>query len=141
MMRGAPWWAGGVRPRLRWRHRTQTGWEPFAEFRFAPPVDLHETGESVVVTVDLPGVKREDLEISVEGDSLLVLKGRRSAGESQGPEYVCCERPVGRFAREIELPAPVDAGRVRATLRDGVLELILPKSRAALPHRIAVAAD
>lgn len=140
MMRGAPWWAGGVRPRLRWRHRTETGWEPVAEFLFAPPVDLYETAENVVVTVDLPGVTREDLEISVEGETLLVLKGRRAAAESQGIEYACCERPAGRFAREIELPAPVDAGGVRAALRDGVLELVLPKSRAALPHRIAVAA-
>jgi HSP20 family protein len=111
-----------------------------AHHLYIPAADLSDGGERFVAKLDLPGVLREDLEISVEG-GLLSIKGERKPDVTEEECLLSSERPVGRFVRMIELPTEIETGNVRATLRQGVLEIVLPKSRAAAREKVAVAVE
>jgi len=104
---------------------------------FIPEVDLYDTGSSVVIKVDLPGVPRENLDISTE-DGALTISGHRDPAGPEEAGCVSCERPVGRFARRIDLPKDVDVEQVTATLRNGVLEIVLPKTAKAAVRKVTV---
>jgi HSP20 family protein len=104
---------------------------------FVPETDLYDAGGAFVVRVDLPGVQERDLNIAVDG-SKLTIRGQREADGPRDESYVYCERPVGRFARTIELPESVDADYVKATLKQGVLEIALPKNKVATAKTVAV---
>jgi HSP20 family protein len=91
----------------------------------------------VLVEAELPGVKDEDLEISVTGNELL-LKGRRPDIEEKNVAFHRRERSAGDFERVLRLPAEIDAQKVEASLADGVLLLTLPKAEAAKPKKITV---
>ncbi len=104
---------------------------------FVPEMDLYDAGAMFVVRLDVPGVREEDLEITAEG-STLTIGGRRDASVSRDECSLCCERPAGRFARTMELPEGVDPDRVKATLKLGVLEITVPKSKATAAKRVAV---
>ncbi|MDQ7820364.1 MAG: Hsp20/alpha crystallin family protein [Armatimonadota bacterium] len=106
-----------------------------------PAVDLYDAGDSLVARVDLPGVRPEDVEVTVDEGRLLSVRASRKADDVREDAYLCCERPAGRFARTIELPVEVDADRVKASLKMGVLEIVLPKSREPAPRKIAVAVE
>jgi HSP20 family protein len=98
----------------------------------ALPLDVHETAEALIVSAEVPGLAQKDFEVSLEGD-VLTLKGekRSEPGEArEGTRWL--ERWSGSFERRLALPFPVDAERVRATLRDGVLEVVLPKPAPAV---------
>ena len=96
------------------------------ERSWAPPTDVYETTEDLVISVELPGVKEKDVHLSVVGD-VLSLRGQRVAnGEIREENYHRIERWSGSFERHIQLPIPVQADRVRATYRDGVLDIRLP---------------
>lgn len=105
-----------------------------------PAMNVWQDGESVYVEAELPGIKLEDLEISVTGGTLLTVKGSRAATPPDQAE--CCgqERAVGSFDRSIELPVSVDASSVEAHLEDGVLSIRLPGSPDSRSTRIAVKA-
>lgn len=106
--------------------------------RTFPPVNVWECEGELFVEAELPGVKSDDLEISVVGQQL-AIKGRRVDAEPR--EEVAFhrrERGAGQFARSIDLPVDVDANRVEAKLTDGVLLITLPKAEAAKPRRIEV---
>jgi HSP20 family protein len=104
---------------------------------FAPDVDLHDAGVVLVARVDVPGMKPADLTVSIE-DGVLKIEGHREAQGSGGEAYLCCERPTGRFVRTLRLPPSVDVGSARATLGDGVLEIILPKGEEHSLARVVV---
>ncbi len=104
---------------------------------FLPKTDLYDAGATFVVRVDLPGVQEGDLNITVEGRTL-TIRGQREADGPRDESYLYCERPVGRFARTIELPESVDADYVKATLKQGVLEITLPKNKTAAVKKVAV---
>ena len=107
---------------------------------WTPAVDIYERGEDLVFRVEVPGVKKEDLEISVE-NGVLQLKGQRKREqEYQDENAYRIERSYGTFTRSFSLPTTVDASRVTAQYRDGELEVVLPKSDAAKPKRIEVKA-
>lgn len=104
----------------------------FGDFRSAqlhPQVDVVDTGESVTVAAELPGVAREDLEVMVEGDAL-VLRGEKRH-EFEGREEGCyhLERTFGHFERRIPLPEDVDPGEAQATFENAVLCVRFPKTR------------
>ena len=112
--------------------------------RFAPgpagwvlPVDLHETLEQYVITAELPGLQRDDLQIDVH-DGQLTLSGVRRARGTPCEQYHRVERGHGSFSRTFQLPVPVDAGRVTADLRDGVLTVICPKTVEPGGRRIRI---
>jgi HSP20 family protein len=101
-----------------------------------PAVNTWEDGDNVYVEAELPGLKGDELEISVVG-SELTLRGQRSPGDESTP-YHRRERGTGPFSRVVELPAPVDADAVSASLDSGVLLVTLPKSADAKPRKIQV---
>lgn len=104
---------------------------------FVPAADLYDADAVFVVRVDLPGVREEDLQIIIEG-STLMIRGRRNADGPWDARYLCYERPVGFFARTIELPGGVAADHVKATLKLGVLEITLPKSKTTAVKMVTV---
>ena len=107
---------------------------------FVPETDLYDAGAIFVVRVDLPGVQEGDLNITAEG-STLTIRGQREADGPRDERYLYCERPVGRVARTIELPESIDADYVKATLKQGVLEITLPKNKAAAVKKVSVTLD
>ncbi len=95
-----------------------------------PPVDLHETPEHYVVTAELPGLTREDLQIQVH-DGLLTLAGERRTRDGGYDQYHRIERGHGTFTRTFQLPIPIEVNAITADLIDGVLTVICPKSAEA----------
>jgi HSP20 family protein len=105
--------------------------------RAFPALNVWETGDELFVEAELPGVKSENVEISVVG-SELTIKGERPEAEQEGAGFHRRERGVGPFTRVLRLPVDVNADRVQASLKDGVLLITLPKSEAAKPRKIQV---
>ena len=105
---------------------------------FEPDLEVREENDHFLVRCDLPGIRKEEIEVSVRGN-LLTLKGeRKRETESKGKDYFYSERSYGAFSRTLELPTEVDAEKVKATFKDGVLELALPKVESAKPKQIKV---
>lgn len=101
-----------------------------------PPMNVRLDENGAEVTAELPGVKPDDLDISVH-DHTLTLKGHREPGEGEGTWHRR-ERAFGQFARSLQLPFEPDADNVEATCRDGVLKLRLHRSEADTPKKITV---
>ena len=103
-----------------------------------PKLDVIDRDNEVVVKAEVPGVKKEDLEISVTGD-LFTVKGktRREEKEEKG-EYYRCEVSQGSFSRTVTLPAMVDEASAKAQLKDGMLEVTLPKTEKAKKRAIKI---
>ena len=105
---------------------------------WAPAVDIAERKDAYAVTVELPGVKLDDLEITLE-DGLLTIQGERHfTNDSSEEQYHRVERSSGPFRRSITLPAHVEADQVNASMEDGVLRILVPKAEQAKPKRIQV---
>lgn len=103
-----------------------------------PAVNVHEDGDRLVLEAELPGFKLADVEIEVFADEL-VLKGERKAEVLDEKTVVHHrERATGAFSRRLKLPFAIDADQVSATLRDGVLTVVLPKAASHLPKKIVV---
>lgn len=108
-----------------------------AEFERAdwtPAADIYETDSSYVIAIDLPGIKRDALEIDVD-DSRLIVKGTRAIEESRQHRT---ERPRGKFLRTFSVPASVEQGKIGAEYKDGVLHISLPKRSEQKPKRIDI---
>jgi HSP20 family protein len=108
--------------------------------RTFPAVNVWETGEELYAEAEVPGLKSEDVEISVVGNEL-TIKGERREVEQPGSTYHRRERGVGNFTRVLALPVDIDGERVEASLKDGVLLIRLPKAEAAKPRKIQVNAS
>jgi HSP20 family protein len=97
-----------------------------------------ETAQSVIVRIELPGMRKEDLDISVSRGHLLIRGERRSASEREGRYYHLMERAYGRFERSIALPTNVDAAGAEVSYQDGVITVILPKTKATPPTQLSI---
>lgn len=97
-------------------------------------LDLKETENELKIEIDAPGVKREDIDITLSDNSLMVKGKRESKKEEKKESYHRIERDYGEFERRLALPCEVDPDRVEANLKDGVLTIILPKSAKAKEH-------
>lgn len=107
---------------------------------WAPPVDISERKDAYVVTVELPGVRVEDLEIAFQ-DGLLTIQGERSlTQDSTDEQFHVLERRYGLFRRSITLPLHVKADAIEASTEDGVLQVVVPKVEEVKPKRIEVRA-
>lgn len=105
---------------------------------WAPPVDVIENTDELVVRAELPGMKREDINVSVEGNTL-VLSGERNYELDEDKDNVHrVERSYGAFRRMLALPSTVDPDQVEASYRDGVLEIHLAKREEARPRLVEV---
>jgi HSP20 family protein len=105
---------------------------------WSPALDLYQNGDNIVAVLELPGMRKEDIEISLH-DGTLAISGERKSSSLNGEKAERTERYVGSFRRSISLPARVDASKVGATYRDGILTVTLPKAEEAKPKRINVA--
>jgi len=103
-----------------------------------PPVDIYETGDSLVLKAELPGINPDDVEISVE-DSTLYLKGERKFEKEVKEEGLHrVERSYGTFTRSFALPNTIDADKVKAEYQNGILILTMPKREEAKPRSIKI---
>jgi HSP20 family protein len=105
---------------------------------WAPPVDIYETDDAVILKAELPGVSKDDVSIEIHQNTLILRGQRKHEAEVKEEHYHRVERAYGTFQRSFMLPTLVDQEHVQATYKDGVLELRLPKSEAAKPKRIAI---
>jgi len=106
---------------------------------WAPAIDMFETKDDLVVRVELPGMTEKDVEVAITGD-VLTLKGERSAGVDGQESVHRSERWYGKFDRSLTLPIPIQADKVKATYRDGVLTIQLPKAEEVKPRSIKIEA-
>lgn len=104
-----------------------------------PALNVWEQGDDVFAEAELPGINSEDVDISVVGSDL-TIRGKRGHELPQGSTYHRRERGEGEFTRVLRLPIEVDADRVEATLKNGVLLIKLPKAESAKPRKINVTA-
>ena len=105
---------------------------------FAPALEVREDADNVAVTVELPGVDRKDVNVTFHDGVLTISGERKQEREIKEGEYLRSERYYGRFERQIGLSMPVDADKIKAASKDGVLTVTLPKSAAAKPKSIEI---
>ena len=104
----------------------------------APAVDITDEKDQIKVKADLPGMKKEDIEVNVENDVLTIKGEKKEEKEVKEKDYIRSERYYGAFHRAFSLPAGIDASKVNATYKEGVLEITLPKKEGAKPKQIKV---
>ncbi len=110
----------------------------FGEGLWSPCVDISETKDEIVVTAEIPGMKKDDIKISLN-DNILTLKGeKRQEKKVEEENYHRIERSYGAFHRSFTLPTTVQQDQVKATYKDGVLKVRLPKAEEAKPKEIAI---
>jgi len=118
------------------------GW-PWGEREqvWAPAVDMIDRKEEIVLRADLPGLDEKDIDVNVQ-DGMLTIRGeRKEEKEEKKEDYYYAERRYGAFARSLTLPAGVEADKVKATFKKGVLEVHLPRAKEAKGKKIEVKAE
>lgn len=105
---------------------------------FGPSLDVAETDDEITVEAELPGMDPKNLDVSITGQTLTIAGEKQESTESKDRDFVRSERRFGSFKRRIELPSEVDADKVKAEFKDGVLTLRLKKVASAAPRRIKV---
>jgi HSP20 family protein len=150
----------------RWRpRRGTTPWRPFRDLdelqrrfedfwplwpslrgfqfetgKWVPAVDMYEQDDKYVVKAELPGMKEEDVDVSISGDRLTIKGEKKAETEVKEENYYRSERSYGSFFRSIDLPSDADPNKIDASYDDGVLEITIPKTEAIKPKRIEVSA-
>ena len=106
---------------------------------WSPALDLYDEAEQLVAKIELPGLSRESVAVNYQ-DGVLSISGERKGDYAEGQEPDCyrSERATGKFSRDLALPVPVQADKIRAAFKDGVLTIVLPKSEDAKPHKVEV---
>lgn len=107
---------------------------------WAPTVDIFERGEDLVIRAELPGVERDDIEVRVEDNTLMLSGERKREQEFDEANAYRLERVYGKFMRSFRLPKTVDASHIEASYKNGVLEVRLPKAEEAKPRKIEISA-
>ena len=105
---------------------------------WTPAMDVYETKDELVVSCELPGVKDKEVQVSITNNVLTIRSERAPQQELKDESSHRLERWLGRFERSIALPMPVQTGKVKATYRDGVLAIKLPKAEAVKPKEIKI---
>jgi HSP20 family protein len=146
---------------IRYQYPQLTSWSPFdrlASFRdeinrlfdvsapsdsgffsgWNPTLDVYDEKERFLVSIELPGMKKEEINLSFQDGVLTVSGERKHEREGQEGETFRSERYFGKFQRSVNLPASVDAAKISATYKDGVLQIDLPKAEEAKPKQIQV---
>ena len=113
----------------------------YDNINFPVAVDVFEAGETILVEAEMPGVLKKDIELSILRDAL-VIKGikNKQKNERDKCNYYCIERGYGKFNRVVELPSCANTGQITATLKDGILTIVLPKieDRRGRPKKIQI---
>jgi HSP20 family protein len=103
-----------------------------------PPIDLIDASDKFIILAMLPGVKREEIDLSAASNRIIILRGEKKSQTVEGARYIRRERGYGSFEKKIELPEPIQADKIEAKYTDGILSIILPKSRPSGPMIISV---
>ena len=111
------------------------------EEAWLPAVDVSETGDKITVKAEIPGMEAKDIEISIVGDTLTIKGEKKAETEEKDENYHMVERTYGSFSRAMKLPAVVDAEKVEATYKNGVLTVVLPKMEEVKPKAIEIKAE
>jgi HSP20 family protein len=120
--------------------------EPFGELTrgsqllsvWNPAIDLYEDKDNLIVNAELPGMKKEEIDVSLHDGALSISGERKSEQRVENAENYRSERFVGRFHRTVTLPSPVSGDKVKAQYKDGILTITLPKTEEAKPKQIEV---
>ncbi|MBW7859684.1 MAG: Hsp20/alpha crystallin family protein [Rhodocyclaceae bacterium] len=115
--------------------------EPLASQDWSPRVDIAETEARFVIKAEIPDVKKEDVQVSVDNGVMTIKGERRQEKEEKGKKFHRIERQYGSFRRSFSLPENVDTGAISASFKDGLLTVELPKTTKSKPKSIAVAID
>jgi HSP20 family protein len=105
---------------------------------WVPALDVYEEKDNYVVKAELPGLTKEEVQLSLEKGTLTISGERKSEAKNEGTEVYYSERSYGRFQRTINLPESVAADQVKAQFKDGILTVTLPKSEEAKPKKIDI---
>ena len=120
-----PFWSSSARA-----GQLFTGW--------SPALDLYQSNDNMIAVVELPGMRKEDIEISLHDGTLTISGERKRETSSNGEKAERTERYIGTFRRSIALPTRLDANKVSAAYRDGILTVTLPKAEEVKPKQIQV---
>jgi HSP20 family protein len=112
--------------------------EDWAAGSWSPSVDIYEQNGNIVLNAELPGVDAKDVDVRVENNVLTLRGERRLEGDVKRESYHRIERVYGSFSRSFTLPSVVDADKIKAEFKDGVLRMVLPKRDEAKPKQIAI---
>jgi len=104
---------------------------------FLPNADIFETEDALTVVLEMPGVDRDNIDVSVE-NGLLTVEGKINVNKYEGLQPLYSEYNIGPYRRSFRISNRVDQDKIRAEMRDGVITLVLPKAEAAKPRRIEV---
>ena len=134
------------------RLRDLLRWDPYQEFlrlpweerervpAFAPAFEVKETKESYIFKADVPGIKEQDIEITVTGNRLMVTGKREMEQQEKGETFYTYERAYGSFSRTFTLPEGASADQVKAELKEGVLTVVFPKLPEVQPKKVMIKA-
>ncbi|MDD4860312.1 MAG: Hsp20/alpha crystallin family protein, partial [Dehalococcoidales bacterium] len=111
---------------------------PEETLAWAPNIDLFEKGDKLVVRAEVPGIDKEDINISVTGDTLTLSGERKTEKETEEGDYYRSEMSYGKFTRSIVLPEYVDPEKIEATYDNGILEISMAKSEEAKAKKIEI---
>lgn len=111
---------------------------PLEKKGWIPAIDVFEKEDKFVVKAELPGMKEDDIDVSVVGDTLTIKGEKKTEAEVKEDEYYRCERSYGSFFRSVALPSHVDAKKIEASYEEGVLEITLPKVPEVQPKKVLV---
>ncbi|MDP2960008.1 MAG: Hsp20/alpha crystallin family protein [candidate division Zixibacteria bacterium] len=118
--------------------RVPRRWLKAEEGLWTPNVDVNETKDEIVVTAEMPGLKKEDIKLSVQ-DNVLTLSGEKNhEKEEKDANFYRLERNFGSFCRSFTLPTSVEADKIKASFKDGILKVTLPKSEKVKPKEIPI---
>ncbi len=105
---------------------------------WSPAVDIIEKGDELILRAEVPGIALEDVDLQVHDDTLVMLGERRFEKEAKNENYHRIERAYGTFSRSFTLPGIIDQANIKAKLKDGILEVHLPKAQSAKPTAIPI---
>lgn len=108
---------------------------------WSPSVDIFEDSDVIVIRADLPGIKQEEIDIEMNGDTLTIRGERKFDDEAHRDSYIRVERQYGEFQRSFTIGIPIEADRVKASYRNGMLELSIPKAEVSKPKKVLVSTE
>lgn len=112
--------------------------EDLTERRWRPAVDVHESESAFHFTAELPGLTKDDIDITIEENNLTLSGERQFEEKEEGENYHRIERSYGSFTRSFTLPGQVDTETVKAEFKDGVLNITVPKTEQAMPKKVTI---
>jgi HSP20 family protein len=111
---------------------------PKSEGLVIPSIDLYDKKTDIVVKIELPGVRREDIDLTITKDTLMLKGEIKKDDDVQEEDYYISERMFGSFSRTVALPCEVESEKAQATMNNGLLEIVIPKREQARPKEIKI---